>query len=153
MTTIDDLSSAHPFFAGLDLDLLQRLAACSRPVEFPAQAAILRAGSPADRLYAITKGRVAVGVRVPGRGLQVIETLQAGDILGWSWLFEPYRWTFDAVAVKPVRAIEVGTTCIRSVLDADPVAASAVYRSIGAVMAERLASARLRLVDIFGEGR
>ena len=152
MTAIDDVLTAHPFFSGLDPDLLQRFASCSRPVEFAADATILQAGAPAECLYAITKGRVAVGVRVPGRGFQVIETLQSGDILGWSWLFEPYVWTFDAVAAKPVRAIEVGTTCIRSVLDADPAAAAVIYRSIGALMAERLASARLRLVDLFGEG-
>jgi CRP/FNR family cyclic AMP-dependent transcriptional regulator len=152
MTAIDDVLSEHPFFAGLDRGLLQRLASCSRPVQFSPDSVILQAGAPADCLYAITKGRVAVGVRVPGRGLQVIETLQAGDILGWSWLFEPYVWTFDAVAVKPVTAFEVGTTCIRSVLDADPAAAAVVYRSVGALMAERLASARLRLVDLFGEG-
>ena len=152
MTAIDDVLTAHPFFSGLDPDLLRRFASCSRPVEFAADATILQAGAPAECLYAITKGRVAVGVRVPGRGFQVIETLQAGDILGWSWLFEPYVWTFDAVAAKPVQAIEVGTTCIRSVLDADPAAAAVIYRSIGALMAERLASARLRLVDLFGEG-
>ena len=128
------------------------MATCSRPVEFAADATILQAGAPAHCMYAITKGRVGVGVRVPGRGLQVIETLQSGDILGWSWLFEPYVWTFDAVALKPVRAIEVGTACIRSVLDADPEAAAVIYRGVGALMAERLASARLRLLDLFGEG-
>jgi len=152
MTVVDEVLTSHPFFTALEPDLVRRISSCSQPVAFPADAAILRAGAPADCLYAITKGRVAVGVRVPGRGLQVIETLQSGDILGWSWLFEPYVWTFDAVAVKPVQAIEVGTSCIRSVLDADPASAAVIYRSIGALMAERLASARLRLVDLFGEG-
>jgi len=152
MTTIDDSLSAHPFFTDLDPDLRRRLAACTQPVSFPAEAAILREGGAADRMFALTSGRVAVGVQTPGRGLQVIETLQRGDILGWSWLFAPYRWTFDAVAVKPVTALEVRIACIRAVLDADPVAAASLYRNVGGVMAERLHSARLRLLDIFGEG-
>ncbi len=152
MTTIDEALAAHPFFEDLDPGLRRRFAACSQPVGFPADATILRHGGSADRLYALTSGRVAVGLRTPARGLQVIETLQSGDILGWSWLFPPYRWNFDAVALKPVTAIEVGTACIRSVLDTDPAAAAVIYRNVGAAMADRLQSARLRLADIFGEG-
>ena len=33
-----------------------------------------------------------------------IETIEAGEVLGWSWLFPPYRWHFDARALAPVRA-------------------------------------------------
>jgi CRP-like cAMP-binding protein len=150
MTTIEQQLAEHPFFAGLDADLRRRLADCSRPVAFAPQAVILREGEPAMSLYAITSGRVAVGLREPGRELQAIETLQSGDLLGWSWLFEPYRWTFDAVAIKPVTAIEVQVACIRPLLESDSAAAAAIYRAIGTVMAERLHAARLRLLDIFG---
>ena len=142
----------HRFFTRLDPDMRRRLAQCAEHVEFPADHQILTEGQPANSMYAILKGRVAVGVRTPHRGLQVIDTLQRGDILGWSWLFEPYLWTFDAITVKPVRAIEVHVDCIRPYLDEDPLAANQLLREVAAVMAERLASARLRLIDMFGAG-
>ena len=44
-------------------------------------------------------GDVALEIVVPGRGPHVVETLHTGEVLGWSWLFPPYRWTFDAQAL------------------------------------------------------
>lgn len=144
--------TGHAFFAAFDADLLGQLAACSRDVQFGTGEVLLQEGGPADRFYAITSGRVAVGVRTPAHGLTVIETLHRGDILGWSWLFPPHRWTFDAVALKPVTAVEIGTRCLMPLLERDPRAAAAVYRSVGELMSQRLHSARLRLADIYGVG-
>ena len=31
----------------------------------------------------------------------VIETIGAGDLLGWSWMFPPYVWHFTARAAEP----------------------------------------------------
>ena len=158
MSTADHAASIaeefdrHRFFTRLSPAMRQRLAQCAEHVEFPADHPVLIEGEPANSMYAILKGRVAVGVRSPQRGLQVIDTLQRGDILGWSWLFEPYLWTFDAVTVKPVRAIEIHVDCIRPYLAEDPLAANELLREVAAVMAERLASARLRLIDMFGAG-
>lgn len=149
MTTPKELAS-HPFFAGLNPEVMARLAQCAEPVEFPADRVILTEGEPANSMYAITGGRVAVGVRTPHQGLQVIDTVQRGDVLGWSWMFEPYRWTFDAVALKPVHAIEIRVDCVRPYLAEDPRAAYDLLQQVAAVMAERLHSARLRLVDMFG---
>ena len=35
-----------------------------------------------------------------------IDTIGMGELLGWSWLFPPYRWAFGAVAASPVEAFE-----------------------------------------------
>ena len=44
-----------------------------------------------------------------------IETLDAGEILGWSWLFPPYRWHFDAPRVEPVgRSASTAPACAAS---------------------------------------
>ena len=42
---------------------------------------------------------------MPQRGAVTIETLHGGDILGWSWLFPPYRTIFDARALGVVRTL------------------------------------------------
>ena len=34
-----------------------------------------------------------------------MQTIAAGDILGWSWLFPPYYWHFNAIAREPVKTI------------------------------------------------
>ena len=49
----------------------------------------------------------------------VIETLDPGEIVGWSWLFPPYVWHFDARAVDDVRAVAFDGACLRGKCEAD----------------------------------
>jgi len=42
-----------------------------------------------------------------------IQTIGTGDVLGWSWLFPPYYWHFDARAITPVKAIFFYGTALR----------------------------------------
>ena len=49
----------------------------------------------------------------------VIETLDPGEIVGWSWLFPPYRWHFDARALSLVRATSFDGACLRGKCDDD----------------------------------
>lgn len=149
---VADELAAHRFFTALPVELRARLADCANNVVFVAGQQLLREGTPADSFFAIRSGRVAVGMRTPNCGLALIETLHAGDILGWSWLLPPYRWHFDAVAIEPVRAIELHAACIREYLDGRPQAGFDLVRGIAAVMEERLESARMRLLDLYGSG-
>ncbi len=66
---------------------------------------MFREGQAADRFYVVREGRVAVEVFVPNKGPVTIETIEGGEMLGWSWLFPPYRAHFDARALNAVRAL------------------------------------------------
>ena len=147
---VSDELAEHRFFVRLGDDLRARLADCTNNVVYAADQELLREGAVANSFFAIRSGRVAVGIRKPNQGLVVIETLHAGDLLGWSWLFPPHRWHFDAVAIEPVRAIELHAECIRSYIGAHPAAGFELVRGIAEVMEERLESARLRLLDLYG---
>lgn len=149
-TSISEDLEQQRFFRELSLDMRGRLSACAERVKFDKDVPILTEGGPADNFFVILGGRVAVGVHTPERGLAVIETLQAGDVLGWSWLFKPYRWNFDAVTTRPVRAIEFNARCLRPYLDQNPRAAFELVTGIAGVMEDRLQSARMRLIDLYG---
>ncbi|MDP4013061.1 MAG: cyclic nucleotide-binding domain-containing protein [Candidatus Nanopelagicales bacterium] len=140
----------HRFFKKMPAELLDRLADCAERVSFDEDEEILTEGSPANSFYAVLSGRVSVGLRTPNRGLATIETLHSGDILGWSWLIPPYRWNFDAIALEPVDAIEFHADRLRPFMDSDPQAAHALILGIAAVMEERLQSAGIRLLDLYG---
>ncbi|MGV1037205.1 MAG: cyclic nucleotide-binding domain-containing protein [Candidatus Nanopelagicales bacterium] len=148
---IDEVLAGHRFFAPLPQEFRGRLAGCSRLIEFEEGEHLVSAGSAANSFFAIRSGRVAIGIQTPNRGLAVIETLHAGDIVGWSWLFPPFRWHFDAVAVRPVRAVELNAQCIRSYLDENPQAGFELVCGLASVMEERLESARMRLIDLYGD--
>ncbi|MBB4285453.1 cyclic nucleotide-binding domain-containing protein [Roseospira goensis] len=81
---LDDLLTAHPFFAGMEPGHLSALAGCAREERFEAGTLLFREGGFADRVFILRQGQVAVEVRVPGEGAVVLETLHEDDVLGWS---------------------------------------------------------------------
>ena len=89
MATVGELLASHPFFTGLDESAVRRLGACSQNVRFRPGELLFREGGDADRLLVLRRGRVALDVHVPGRGIQVVSTVDAGDVVGWSWLVPP----------------------------------------------------------------
>lgn len=149
--TIHDLLAQHPFFAGLDAPWLDLVAGCGRNVVL--DAVVAREGDPADTFYVLRSGRVALEVHVPERGGIVVETLGPGSVLGWSWLFEPHRWRFDARALGEVHAVALDGACLRGKCDADPRFGYELVRRFARLMSARLEATRLQLLDVYGDPR
>jgi CRP-like cAMP-binding protein len=150
---LDEILAQVPFFEGLAEDEIALIAGCGRNVRFDAGETIFRQGDAADTFYVVRHGTVAVGNFVPPRGELVIETLESGDLLGWSWLFPPYRSHFDARALSTVRATQFDGACLRDKCAADPVLGRDLMGRFAQVLIERLQWTRLRLLDVYGNGR
>ncbi|MBV9380383.1 MAG: Crp/Fnr family transcriptional regulator, partial [Streptosporangiaceae bacterium] len=78
-----------------------------------------------------------------------VETLGMGDVLGWSWLFSPYRWVFGATALTAVEAFEFDGPAVRAQLEADPALGYELTRRFVAVAANRLQATRFRLLGLY----
>ena len=153
METIETLLRASPVFEGLEPDRLALIAGCASNVHFDQGAVIFREGDQADTFFLVRHGSVALEMFVPARGSAVIETIEAGDVVGWSWLFPPYRWHFDARALTPVRATSFDGACLRGKCDDDPALGYDLMSRFAQVLIERLQWTRLRLLDVYGDGR
>ena len=153
MRTMQDLLAEHPFFAGLDDSTVSMLVGCAANVHFRAGEYLFHEGDPADRFFVVRRGRVALDVHVPGQAARVVDTLDEGEVVGWSWLVPPYHWFFDARAVQEVSAVVVDASCLRSKCDQDPALGYALMQRVAGVMYQRLQSARVRLLDLYGAGR
>ena len=149
MGTIAEALPDQPFFAGLDADALELLAGCAANMHARPGDYLFREGEPADSFFVIREGRVALEMRLP-TGAAVLDTAEQGDVLGWSWLVPPYRWTFDGRAVEHVRAVRFDGECLREKCAADPELGYAFLQRIVRVMSARLHSARVRLLDLYG---
>jgi CRP-like cAMP-binding protein len=151
MRTIDALLRDVPLFAGLSDDELALLAGCASNVRFDAGAIIFRDGDPADTFLVIRHGSVALETHVPGRGAVTIETIEDNDVLGWSWLFPPYRRQFDAVALTQVRATSFDGTCLRGKCADDARLGYDLMTRFAQLLIERLQWMRIRLLDVYGD--
>ena len=90
---------------------------------------------------------------MPARGSVVIETIEAGEVIGWSWLFAPYRWHFDARALdgRPRDRLRRRLPARRSARS-DPRLGYDLMGRFAQVLIERLQWTRLRLLDVYGNG-
>ena len=148
----DALLAEAPVFAGLRPERLATLAACASDAEFEAGEQIAREGGAADAFYVLRDGTVAIELHAPGRSL-TIETIGPGEVLGWSWLFPPHRWHFDARAVSHVTATRFDGPCLREACEAEPALGYDLTRRFAEVFVERLRWTRLRLLDLYGDAR
>jgi CRP-like cAMP-binding protein len=108
----------HPLFNGLGIKFRQILAECAIRADFEAGDKVAEAGEPANCFYLVIQGSIALesaGVGSPAR----VQTVGAGDVLGWSWLFPPYFWHFDAVATGPTRTLFFYGSRLRQQCDRD----------------------------------
>jgi CRP/FNR family cyclic AMP-dependent transcriptional regulator len=150
METIDTVLRDVPVFQGLEPDQLELIAGCASNVRFSDGEVIFREGDAADTFFVVRHGSVALEMFVPTRGPVTIETIDPGEVVGWSWLFPPYRWHFDARALSLVRATAFDGACLRRKCEEDPLLGYDVMSRFTQVIIERLQSTRLRLLDVYG---
>jgi CRP-like cAMP-binding protein len=153
MQTLEELIAAAPLFTGLSAEHLQLIAGCGANEHFAAGTQLFLEGNPADQFFLIRSGAVALEVEAPGRGRLVIETLHLGEVVGWSWLFEPYRWEFDARAQELTRVVTFDGACLRGKCEADHELGYQLMRRFAASLTERLQATRLQLLDVYGHAR
>ena len=150
MQTLEPLLSAHPFFHDLPTETIQLLVGCASNVRFDVGQFLFREGEDASRFYLIRHGHVALEVFSPERGAIPIQTLSEGDVVGWSWLFPPYQWHFDARATALTRAVALDGQCLRTKCDEDHQLGHELVTRFAHVMMQRLHATRLQLLDVYG---
>jgi CRP/FNR family cyclic AMP-dependent transcriptional regulator len=150
---LETLLAEHPFFKGLEPTYLSFIAGCGANVTFQAGEYIFREGDPADHFYIIRHGRVQREIFAPERGPLPIDTLAAGDVLGWSWLFPPYRRFSDARALELTRAIALDGACLRDKCDEDHHLGYELMRRLAPLAMRRLQATMLQLLDLYGHAR
>ena len=149
MQTIAQYLPEHPFFAGLDTATTDLLAGCASNIHLRADEFLFREGTPADHFYLLRHGRIAIEVRTPGSAM-VLDTVEDGDVVGWSWVVPPYVWTFDGRASIDTSAVAFDATCLRVKCLANPLLGYDLMMRFVRLMNQRLQSARIRLIDMYG---
>jgi len=149
METVETALEAHPFWQGLPPQYVAFLAKHSRLVHFAAGETVHREGQPAGRFYLLRRGKVAVEAYIPARGPVTIQTLGRGDALGWSWLFPPCQWHFDARALEETEAIASDASQLLANADADHDFGYELMKRMVQVLFQRLQATRMQLLELY----
>jgi CRP-like cAMP-binding protein len=139
----------HPFLAGMNHTQLTLLTDCAVARHFKAKQTILREGEFANGFYLIETGKVVLESEA-GLGASIaIQTLGAGNLLGWSWMFPPYVWQFTARAIEPTTALFFSAAILRGYCEKDHSLGYELLKRISAVMVTRLQAAHGQLVSVY----
>jgi len=145
--SIDSVIAGHPFLRGLKPEHQRLLAESAMRVSYAPGELIFAEAEPANRFYLIEKGRVSLESRTKDQAPVPVQIIGPGDVLGWSWLFPPYYWNFDARALDPTTAIFFYGTRLREQCEEDSDFGFEMMRRMTAVVIQRLQAARKELLS------
>ncbi|HSN81435.1 MAG TPA: cyclic nucleotide-binding domain-containing protein [Polyangiales bacterium] len=140
---------ATPIFSDMQDDHIATIASCAKNMRFHAGQKIYAEGDPADKFLIVREGRVAIDIETPHRGVLTVQTVGPDEVVGWSWLFPPYTWHYNARAVRDTRAIALDGKCLRDKIEYDPKLGYELMKRFSAVMVSRLEAMRMQLMDIY----
>ena len=138
----------HPFVGEFQPQHIEKLSALAKEVQFERDNVIFHEGDECHDFYLIVQGRVALEIEAPGHTFRV-QTLHAGDELGWSAILMGRGKHFQARALQPVQALAFDGATLLDACRADPAFGFALmYRMLG-VVSERLQATRLQVLDMY----
>jgi CRP-like cAMP-binding protein len=85
------------------------------------------------------------------RGDITIQTVSSGEVLGFSWMMEPYQYRFDALVLEPTMTRSFDAAKLRKVIEDELGFGYDLVRRFNLVISQRLQAARLQILDMYGE--
>jgi CRP/FNR family cyclic AMP-dependent transcriptional regulator len=149
MKPLSTLLANHPFWNAFPAEYFPLLESCASLEKFRPREKIFERGNSADSFLLLISGEAVIETPfIPGEGVISVQTVGAGEPLGWSWLFPPYQWNFTVHAVDHVEAISLNAAKLRHLAGENPAFGYQLALRVGGVMFERLESTRARLVTM-----
>ena len=138
------------FLAPATDEELQLLIPAAQIEQYTAGSSLFQEGDHIGHVFIVTSGTVALEINGPERRPRRIQTLGAGELLGWSPLLGPGAMTAGARAVTQVRVVALDARVILAVCEQDPRFGFLFMKRAAAAIAARLNATRLQLLDVYG---
>ncbi|MBI1842577.1 MAG: cyclic nucleotide-binding domain-containing protein [Verrucomicrobia bacterium] len=148
--SIETAVAQHPFLAGMSPAHRELIARSASLVDLRAGDLVFKQGDPAHKFYLILWGAVSL-THAGLKGNVPIQCVGAGEVLGWSWLFPPNAWHFNAMVTEPTRAIEIDGKALSALCAQQHEFGYELMRRISQVVIERLQKTRQKLFKLSGQ--
>lgn len=148
MKNLNEAITNHTFFHGMKPEHLAVLTDGAKAVQLKVGAVLCREGEPANQFYLIESGKIALEAHEPANGTMLVATLGAGDVLGWSWLFPPFAWHFQARAIEPATVIVLSGAHLLVTAERNPDFGYELMKRVAQVVIHRLQATRKQLLDL-----
>jgi CRP-like cAMP-binding protein len=130
----------------------EKFAALSLPQEWGAGVTIFAEGNPANDLYVVEQGKVALQMHLPSTQAQIsrritVDIATKGEVFGWSAVVQPHTYTLTAVCLERTRGLAIDAFKLRNLLKADHRIGYEVLSQLIGVVASRLDETRHLLIS------
>ncbi len=130
---------------------LKLIAPIAERVEFPAGAILFREGHAHSHFYLLLQGSVALDMRVSPREVKRLQTVGAGELLGWSPLLGQPEMTATGRAVQPTAAVAIAANQLLALCQQHPKLGYEFMRRTAEALSRRLSATRLQLVNVYSQ--
>jgi len=137
------LLAQSDLFADLDAGELERILADAHVVRLSRNQVLFHQGDPAEALYGVRTGRVAISLVSPDGRESVLALMEAGDLFGDMPIFDGEPRSAQARALEATDLLYVPYPPITAVLEARP----ALLWTVVATLSRRLRSTDAALAD------
>lgn len=140
------------FLAPATDEELRLLMPAAQVEQYPAGSRLFREGDNVAHVFVVTSGTVDLEVNGADDHPHRVQTIGAGELLGWSPLLGPGPMTATARAATQVRVVALDAGALLKLCAADPRFGYHFMRRTAAALAARLDATRRQLLDAQGRG-
>ncbi|MEW6157166.1 MAG: cyclic nucleotide-binding domain-containing protein [Verrucomicrobiota bacterium] len=132
----------HPCFREMAPEQKCILTEGAKEARFEPGEVLFRMGEPANAFYLIENGSIALEVHDASQTTRLIQKVNAGEVLGWSWLFPPFTWHFTARALEPTTVIVLSGAHLLVAAERDHEFGFELMKRIAQIVIQRLQATR-----------
>lgn len=142
----------YPLFSGLSDYMLEEISLISREIELEEGQWLFCEEAEADKFYVVVEGEISLTTQIylndEVRHLEAAEPVGAGEVLGWSALVKPHRYTFGGKARKKSKLIQIDGAPFRELLDDNPEDGYHIIKNVAEVIGERLVGKCIQFLSV-----
>ncbi|MBT4976516.1 MAG: cyclic nucleotide-binding domain-containing protein [Gemmatimonadetes bacterium] len=141
------LIAQHPFSADLAASHLIQLTEGTALTQFALGKYLAHEDERAEFFCLVVKGIVALETGQAVDHAIAVQSLEPGEVLGWSWFVAPHRWGFDARAIEEVQVLAFNAEYLRRLCENDHELGYQMLNRVVQVTTARLIATRRQLVE------
>ncbi len=139
----------YPYFAGIDEASLREIAmTAEEKPSIPAGTRVFSEGEPVKHLGLIVRGEVNIQYLLGTGEMRTVDTLVAGDLLGFSALIEPHKYTSFGTTTQQTDLVLFDASKLRDLCNRAPQLGYRLALHIAKLLADRLEGARVQLAAV-----
>jgi CRP-like cAMP-binding protein len=132
--------------------MLNEISLISKEIELEEGEWLFDEEAEADKFYIVIEGEISLTTRIyindEVRDIEATEPISEGEVLGWSSLIKPHRYTLGGRAQKKSRLIEIEAEPFRELLDDNPEFGYLVIKKVSEVIGERLIGKCIQFLSV-----